>query len=424
MPRYVVDQVLSARPHLGRQSSRLDEVLRTGKHVRSVGATAAMRAAEREMYSADEKASNDKFQASLQAEKDLAVAKLRSAAEQEKNEQLAYERSEQIKNQRAQEAAKSQAKANQYAKEDSIAEGEHSEFKAQAFKEQNTIYDSEYDKFFDPTIELLLSPTEAMDYKTRLENINEILSNVANIENLPEFEKVKEEGNIKKNRYKIEEMRRYLPRIERAVKKEKGCAGMSRAPSSTESEAPSQDIEELKRELNLAKARADAADQAAEDCQASLSSKDEEPCPASVLEAAEKYKSLKQEATQKKAAHTIVSVRTVKAKSKLERLEAKLTDAMANAKAEYESYIAYELGGGQSFNPWRQKRQKKLAVANNTVEVLMNEVNAAKAEHDELYVTYIKTFTDQEVATALADAAKARADQLKNTVQVVMGKPV
>ena len=33
MPRYVVDQVLRARPHLGRQSSRLDEVLRAGQKV-------------------------------------------------------------------------------------------------------------------------------------------------------------------------------------------------------------------------------------------------------------------------------------------------------------------------------------------------------------------------------------------------------
>ena len=66
------------------------------------------------------------------------MAKLRSAAEQEQNEQRAYARSEQIKKQRAEEAAKSQAKANQYAKEDSIAEGEHSEFKGEAFKEQNS----------------------------------------------------------------------------------------------------------------------------------------------------------------------------------------------------------------------------------------------------------------------------------------------
>ena len=51
-------------------------------------------------------------------------------------------------------------------------------------------------------------------------------------------------------------------------------------------------------------------------------------------------------------------------------------------------------------------------------------MNDARDDHDELYVTNIQTFTDQEVATALAKAAKARADQLKDSVQVVMGKPV
>ena len=39
MPRYVVDQVLRARPHLGRQSSRLDEVLRAGQKVGSAPVT-------------------------------------------------------------------------------------------------------------------------------------------------------------------------------------------------------------------------------------------------------------------------------------------------------------------------------------------------------------------------------------------------
>ena len=95
---------------------------------------------------------------------------------------------------------------------------------------------------------------------------------------------------------------------------------------------------------------------------------------------------------------------------------------MVNAKTEYESYVEYELGGAQSLNPWRQARQKQLALANQKVEILTNEVNEARKQHDELYITFVKTYTDQEVANALLTAAKKRIDSLKGP-KVVTGVP-
>ena len=419
MPLYVVDQVLRARPRLGRQSSRLDEAMRAGQQASPTGAYGA---AAIEGLTAREQIIANKKKQVLETEKQLLAQREQEADDQQREEQKAREQDKADEAARRAQLAGDEAEQQQWMKRKSRAEGKYNTVKAQAYVHEDAIYTAKYDDFFDPVKKKLLSPSDAIDYREKLETMNSILAGVSGIADLSNFQKTKTTGNIKSNTNNIEDLTKYIPKITEACNKEKGCAGM--APSPTESTTPSRDISLLQEELQLAKARANAADQAAADCKAMMKDRDAEPCPATVLEAAEKYEVLKQKAVEKKEVHTVVSVRTVKAKSKLQRLEAKLAEAMAAAKAEYESYIAYELGGAQSLNPWRQARQKKLGLANNTVEVLMNEVNEAKAEHDDLYVTYIQTFTDQEVATALAKAAKARADQMKGSVNVVMGKPV
>jgi hypothetical protein len=416
MPSYVVDQVLHGWwPMLSTGAPDYGAIHR---------GAAARRSGVREGLSGVQDAATAESAKSIAKEREDVEKRAAELNDQVEAENQARRDDQKREADRLRDSDNRAAEQQKIDNEKEIADGDYTDLKYEARQLQKDIQEGHYKDYIDPTKKTLLSPTDAKDYKDKLEQINEIMSGVKDIKNLPEFVKTKERNRITRNNDVLERLRKYIPKIEQAVERERVLCNNGPVPVPVENEGASLNLDKLKAELQLAQRRAEAADQAAADCQAMMQDRDEEPCPASVLEAAEKYEGLKQKATEKKEAHTIVSVKTVKAKGKVDKLEVQLAQAMVKAREEYESYTKWELGGWQSYNPRRQRRQKELALANQRVDMLMNQVNDARSEHDQLYITYIQTFTDQEVATALATAAKARADQLKDSVKVVMGKPV
>lgn len=181
-------------------------------------------------------------------------------------------------------------------------------------------------------------------------------------------------------------------------------------------------------EVAEAKAQAVAAEQAAEKCNFMLAKE----AQANAL-TEETYQRLQMDVAQKRAVHEINSQKTDKARDVLQGLESQLEDAMAQAKSTYNEYVDWEqqkdcsgkwLFRGKSCDEIRHDYLIKIAATKRAEQALIKQVEAARSEHDASYTAWLNSYTKQQVAVAVMEAAKQHMSKTDGPVNVVVGKPM
>lgn len=447
MPRYVVDQVLRARPHLGRQSSRLDEVLRAGEWV-SIGA--ALGTAQTQDNAAIINAQNAKdarmkkqLEAAAAAAETTRKADAKTALAAKEEKDFLENMFEDIKD----------AKQRETAKEKLVAKMKRT-FDRKIGTSYDMVDQNENEKL--DTLEIL-SFTEATTYQANLLKINKIYEDALDTTEglLPMMIDVARRY-IDTNKEEIQRMEEYLPKIKRALDAEVGWkldavrlqaaddlqarqykvdemaaeATLAAEQAATSEATLKKRIRTLQIELRQADAEASAAQQAYEKCTldaANDAMADEKVDAAALREADDKYQSLKREAGAKiliwkSAAQTATEFQT----ETLEPLEAQLQQAKNNAKLQYEKYTKWEKKHIPNLLGPRERRTwyKTIAEAKERVNDLTNQLEAAEARFDTLDNDVKMAYINKEVANAAAQAAKKRMDKLKIAENVVAGFPV
>jgi hypothetical protein len=502
MPLYVVDQVLRAKPRLGRQSSRLDEVVCGGQQATQTGvASYAAQQAREQRDRANRATSVSKGQDDYQVEA-MESIKQSQAAAQERQKELAFEKKETDdaqerqdarEEERRRKAATSLAERQRQEREDFTAKAAYRDLATGADVEIRANMSAKYYEFFNDANKRYLSPKETTDYMEKLMKVNDYLLQVESIENLSEVTKNEEARRVRQNVKKVAKLRAYLPKIERAFDAEAGMDGKSmaekraelnamlaaraaglktfEAEKKAELEAMKSDnvrnlphVQALERELEMAKteaamkdaqmqktseegmatlqerlrkmedemakakARADAAEQAAEKCDSMLA----KGAQASTL-TEETYQGLQMDVAQKKAVHEINSQKADKTKGVLKSLESQLEDAMAQAKATYNDYVTWErekecsgrwLFRNKSCDDVRRDYLVNIAATKTRVAKLTNQVEAVRKERDAFFQAFLRSYTAQEVAVAVMEAAKQHMGKKNSPLPVVLGKPV
>lgn len=181
-------------------------------------------------------------------------------------------------------------------------------------------------------------------------------------------------------------------------------------------------LREMEDEMAKVKAKADIAEQAAEKCDAMLAKDAQDNAVAE-----ETYRSLQMEVAKKKAVHEMNKQQADKAAKVLEGLEGLLEEARANAKSVYADYADWENNKDCSFRSCKRDRyayHQKVVAALRAVTELTKKVDAERSERNAFFEDFLRSYTEQEVAVAVMQAAKQNAGKAKGPVNVVVGKPV
>lgn len=180
-------------------------------------------------------------------------------------------------------------------------------------------------------------------------------------------------------------------------------------------------------EMAEAKAGAAAAEQAAEKCNSMLAKE----AQANAL-TEETYQRLQMDVAQKRAVHEVNSQKADKAGDALQGLESQLEKARSEAKATYNEYILWERDKDCSMDwahregcpTWRNDYHQKIAATKRKVEGLTEQVEAVRKERNAFFENFLRSYTEQQVAVAVMEAAKQHMGKSKEPVTVVVGKPV
>ena len=416
MPRYVVDQVLRARPHLGRQSSRLDEVLRAGQKVGSAPVTRTVDDPRYGKLPPDWVDSNDEPRA------ERFVSDLLDARRNKKERELA-DLAEQATELKAKEATakgdqvkQMQLLLEQYMKDKNREDAENAlntwkrnmedDYDVKITAAKKIAQRIRNEDLSNP--EKLLSPSKVEEYVKMRRTSTTILTSakeMKGLEKLPELV-LDATTRIDENDAEIARMKVYRPKIKEALEDEL-----------VKHKAEWQD------EMDQLRAQLVATEEARDMCRA-IAESDVKADEATLSKAEDSYQALEKEAAEKAAAYDAAAAKAAAAEQARDARLAQLNEAKYNADQELQKFLKWESTHGMYYGAKREIRQEALERAKQAIPPLIQAHDQANTAFYKADVAVKVAYTAQEVANAKLEVAQQRVDHLKSSINTVVGKPV